>query len=50
MFRSFLAAWRARRAAAATQALALRVGPHIARDIAVAYPWAQPTVCPALLR
>lgn len=45
MFRSLLTAWQARRAAAATEALALLVGPHIAQDIGVAYPSPRPIVC-----
>lgn len=38
MLRRYLHAMRTRRAAAAADALALKVGPHIARDIGLDYP------------
>jgi hypothetical protein len=42
MLRRYLHAMRTRRAAAAADALALQVGPHIARDIGLDYPADQP--------
>jgi hypothetical protein len=38
MLRRFLHAMRSRRAVAAADALAIKVGPHIARDIGLDYP------------
>jgi len=42
MLRTFIQAWRLRRAAAEQQSLALQVGPHIARDIGIGYPASRP--------
>lgn len=42
MLATFIQAWRLRRAAAEQACLALRLGPHIARDIGIGYPASRP--------
>lgn len=42
MLRTFIQAWKLHRVAIEAEALALRVGPHIARDIGIGYPHSRP--------
>lgn len=42
--RAILGKWRMQRIAAGAEALALRVGPHIARDIGVGFPPQRPVL------
>lgn len=42
MLRRLIHAWRLRRATTEQECLALRVGPHIARDIGIGYPVSRP--------